>query len=84
MQPESAMRGGAGEIEARAEGDVVVRACAGGTLGGGLVNRCRGVGVAVDKRFNGGSVTGRIRPRRRAREGRRLDRRRGKFKAVRV
>jgi hypothetical protein len=70
--------------------------------GGGLVNRCRGVGVAVDKRFNGGSVTGRmgrrvggeflgdkqsyegIRPRHRAREGRRLDRRRGKFKAVRV
>ena len=34
VQPESAMRGGAGEIEARAEGDVVVRACAGGMLGG--------------------------------------------------
>jgi hypothetical protein len=36
------MRGGAEEIEARAEGDVVVRACAGGKLGGMLVNRCRG------------------------------------------
>ena len=35
VQPESAMRGGAGEIEARAEGDVVVRACAVGKLGGG-------------------------------------------------
>ncbi len=34
VQPESAMSGGAGEIEARAEGDVVVRACAGGKLGG--------------------------------------------------
>jgi hypothetical protein len=34
VQPESAMRGGAEEIEARAEGDVVVRACAGGKLGG--------------------------------------------------
>jgi hypothetical protein len=35
------MRGGAEEIEARAEGDVVVRACAGGKLRGVLVNRCR-------------------------------------------
>ncbi len=30
----SAMRGGTGKIKARAEGDVVVRACAGGKLGG--------------------------------------------------
>ncbi len=44
VQPESAMREGAGEIEARAEGDVVVRACAEGKLGGGLVNMCRGGG----------------------------------------
>ena len=35
MQPESAMRGGADEREARAEADVVVSACAGGMLGGG-------------------------------------------------
>ncbi len=34
MQPESAMRGGAEEREARAEADVLVSACAGGMLGG--------------------------------------------------
>ena len=43
VQPESAMRGGAGEKEARAEGDVVVRACAGGKLGGGGLT-CAGGG----------------------------------------
>jgi hypothetical protein len=32
VQPESAMRGGADEREARAEADVVVSACAGGVL----------------------------------------------------
>ena len=40
VQPESAMRGGADEREARAEADVVVSACAGGILwgGGGLTS----------------------------------------------
>ena len=42
VQPESAMRGGADEREARAEADVVVSACAGGMLWGGGVNMCRG------------------------------------------
>jgi hypothetical protein len=46
VQPESAMRGGADEREARAEVDVVVSACAGGMLGGG-VNKCRGREVMV-------------------------------------
>ena len=97
------MRGDAGEIEARTEGAVVVRACADWREAGGrLVNRCRGGGVSVEKKFDVGSVTIRmgrgvggeflgdrqsdegIRPRHRAREGRRLDRRGGKFKAVRV
>ena len=80
---------------------MVVRACAGGKLGGG-VNMCRGGGVAVEKKFDVGSVTVRmgrrvggeflgdrkcdegVRPRHRAREGRRPDRRGGKVKAVRV
>ena len=101
VQPESAMRGGAGEIEARAEGDVVVRAFAGGKLGGGWLT-CAGGGVAVEKKFDVGSVTVRmgrrvggeflgdrqrdegVRPRHRVRGGRRLDRRGGKVKAVRV
>ena len=34
VQPESAMRGGTDDEEARAEADVVVNACAGGMLGG--------------------------------------------------
>ena len=36
---------GAGEIEARAEGDVVVRACAGGKLGGGGLTCAGGWGA---------------------------------------
>ena len=67
VQPESAMRGGTEEKEARAEADVVVSACVEGMLGGDRLTGDEGV-----------------RPRHRAREGRRLDRRRGKVKAVRV
>ncbi len=49
VQPESAMRGGAEEREARAEADVVVRACAGGLLGGnGLA--CAGRGESLRRR----------------------------------
>ncbi len=50
VQPESAMGGGAEEKEARAEADVVVRACfAGGMLGGnGLA--CAGRGESLWRR----------------------------------
>ncbi len=41
MQPESAMRGGTDDKEARAEADAVVNACAGGMLGR---NRLTGAG----------------------------------------
>ena len=60
VQPESAMRGGTEEKEARAEADVVVSACAGGMLWGGGVNMCRGGRVSVEKKFDVGSVTVRM------------------------
>ena len=44
VQPESAMRGGTDDEEARAEADVVVNACAGGMLGGNLTG-----GISVEK-----------------------------------
>ncbi len=49
VQPESAMRGGAEEREARAEADVVVRACAGGMLGGNGLT-CAGRGESLWRR----------------------------------
>ena len=51
VQPESAMRGGANEREARAEADVVVSACAGGMLGGGGVFTSAGGGESL-RRMN--------------------------------
>ncbi len=48
VQPESAMRGSEGEIEVRAEGDVVVRACARGKLGRGWLT-CAGGGGLGEK-----------------------------------
>ncbi len=88
VQPESAMRGGAEEREARADADVVVR-----DAWGKWVSMCRKGGISVEKEFNIGSVTVRMGRRvgreflgdkQRARKGRRLDRRGGKVKAVRV
>jgi hypothetical protein len=61
VQPESAMRGGADEREARAEADVVVSACAGGILwGGGGVNECRWGGISAESEFEVVSVAVRM------------------------
>ncbi len=48
VQPESAMRGGADDKEARAEVDVVVSACAGGMLWGGELISAGGGGSDGD------------------------------------
>ena len=60
VQPESAMRGGADEREARAEADVVVSACAGGMLGGGGVNECRGGRISAESELEVVSVAVRM------------------------
>ena len=60
MQPESAMRGGADEREARAEADVVVSACAGGMLWGGGLTCAGGGGISAENELEVVSVAVRM------------------------